>query len=365
MNLSVKFHNHTVEMLCAESVVRCTRDAYGKLAVLHRRHASAEERAPPIASSKDKDADEERTEVDAAAAEDPVKRKLLHERMFAMLLRYKSLQGHGFQAAIGKPVWEVLQKYLEVGCECFASPLNAYLPAFGSAFADVDSPFGSRGSFFNFKATAGSFAANPPFVHEVMDATAQHVLSILAAASSAPGGPALSFAVIIPGWKENSGFQAMDKSAFLRDKFVIAASDHGFADGASHQRQDPYRYSPFDTCVFILQTDKAKRKWPTSDNEFETALRSAFGACVPSESAVQRQTRKPIGGAGKSSSKKMKKKGARASKVQDPDERAATSGVVATGKRKRIKADKPKKKRKSETAQATTRAKKRKTKRGS
>jgi len=181
--------------------------------------------------------------------------------------------------------------------ECFASPLNSYLPAFGSAFADVDAAFGSRGSFFKFRPNAGSYCANPPFVHSVMDDTASHILTLLTAAAAAPGGPALSFALILPGWGDGGGFQALSASPFLRAKVVIAAPDHGFCDGASHQRQDPYRHSPFDTAIFVLQTDKASRKWPASHPSWEGALRKAFGSCVPSEAAVARQAKKSGGAA--------------------------------------------------------------------
>ena len=139
-----------------------------------------------------------------------------HQRMFALLLRYKSLQGAGFQvgrgscadgcmgacwdavamrllpgrrailhggkpgasllcwhllantaspaviscwlnslpdcwalqAAAGPPVFKLLRDRLAVGFEAFASPLNATFARFGSAFPDVDGPFGSAGSFF-------------------------------------------------------------------------------------------------------------------------------------------------------------------------------------------------------------------------
>lgn len=39
----------------------------------------------------------------------------------------------------------------------------------------------------------------------------------------------------------------------------------GFLDGASHQRRDPYRQSPWDTGVFVLQTSRASRKWPLTE----------------------------------------------------------------------------------------------------
>ena len=52
------------------------------------------------------------------------------------------------QAAAGPPVFKLLRDRLAVGFECFASPLNAAFARFGSAFPDVDGPFGSAGSFF-------------------------------------------------------------------------------------------------------------------------------------------------------------------------------------------------------------------------
>ena len=133
-------------------------------------------------------------------------RGAFHLRLFALLLRYKSLRGHGFQAAVGPDVWKVLTSKLEVGFECFASPLNAYLPAYSSGFTDVDAPFGSSGSFFGLSALKGSFAANPPFVHSIMDAAAEHALSLLDAATKAQGDHALSFVFFLPGWTESAPF---------------------------------------------------------------------------------------------------------------------------------------------------------------
>ena len=165
------------------------RPAYGKLAMLHRRNAPPEEASPPPTAEQLAEAPEapEAAEQDAvraaavagggkrAAAEEEEddddndddegpagegiggggeERKALHLRLFAMLLRYKSLQGHGYQAAIGEPVWNVLRQRLGVACEGFASPLNAYLPAFGSAFPELDGVFGSRGSFFSLEVTS-------------------------------------------------------------------------------------------------------------------------------------------------------------------------------------------------------------------
>ena len=61
--------------------------------------------------------------------------------------------------------------------------------------------------------------------------------------------------------------------------------------GASHQRADPLRASPYDTVVFVLQTERGSRKWP-ADGRFEAELRAAFAASVPLSSAAERQERK-------------------------------------------------------------------------
>jgi len=186
----------------------------------------------------------------------------------------------------------------------------------------------AAGSFFDLKPSGGSFAANPPFVDCLMDACAAHVLALLAAQGAA-GASALSFVVVLPGWKETAAYAQLSASPFLRRRVLVAAADHGYCDGASHHRQDPFRESPYDTALFVLQararptrcahharavharharamharrarthavharlvapqTDRAARKWPATD-EVEAELRAALAKCVPSASALKRQ----------------------------------------------------------------------------
>ena len=121
-----------------------------------------------------------------------------HNDLYSLLARYHALQGHGFQAACPEKVFEVLQEQFDVSFECFAyvfhlslththtrgrsslrehyvwrthiahkshsnrSPMNCYFGRYCSAFPDVDSPFGSDGSFWNWNppSTGGSFQAN-------------------------------------------------------------------------------------------------------------------------------------------------------------------------------------------------------------
>ena len=168
-------------------------------------------------------------------------RGAFHLRLFALLLRYKSLRGHGFQAAVGPDVWKVLTSKLEVGFECFASPLNAYLPAYSSGFTDVDAPFGSSGSFFGLSALKGSFAANPPFVHSIMDAAAEHALSLLDAATKAQGDHALSFVFFLPGWTESKAFfhYALPPYTLPSPNPHLPALKDAHPGGSSNQRLKP------------------------------------------------------------------------------------------------------------------------------
>ena len=114
----------------------------------------------------------------------------------------------------------------------------------------------AAGSFFDLKPSGGSFAANPPFVDCLMDACAAHVLALLEAQGAA-GPSALSFVVVLPGWSETAAYTQLSASPFLRRRVLVAAADHGYCDGASHHRQDPFRESPYDTALFVLQARAA------------------------------------------------------------------------------------------------------------
>ena len=85
----------------------------------------------------------------------------LRARAFCMLLRYSALGAHGYQAALPPSGFEVLHRRLGCSLEVFASPLNARYGRYCSAFADVDAPFGSLGSFYSFRPSEGSYEANP------------------------------------------------------------------------------------------------------------------------------------------------------------------------------------------------------------
>ncbi|KAJ3005802.1 UNVERIFIED_CONTAM: mRNA (2'-O-methyladenosine-N(6)-)-methyltransferase [Siphonaria sp. JEL0065] len=208
--------------------------------------------------------------------------------LMALLLRYKSLLGHGFQAALSNVAFNVLNREFGVDFECFASPLNARWGRHCSAFIDTDAAFGSFGDFFSFKPYEGSFQVNPPFVKPIMEKAVKHVLELLDRAESTK--KALSFVVVIPGWEECECWGSLKSSAFLKGMTLLPGDQHGFLDGAQHQRQDKYRPSPYPTGIFFLQTATATGKWPVTDKKI-ALLRYALFCSMPSQSESARRLR--------------------------------------------------------------------------
>lgn len=62
----------------------------------------------------------------------------------------------------------------------------------------------------------------------------------------------------------------------------------GYCDGASHQRKDLYRQSPFDSAVMFMQTTAAAKKWPVRE-QLLVDLRAAMAQCCPTTAAAERQ----------------------------------------------------------------------------
>ena len=218
-----------------------------------------------------------------------------HERLFVLLLRYKSILGYGFQAGVGPLVFESLQTRIGSAFECFASPLNAFhTKGFCSAFPDVDGVFGSRGDFFenikNGKIKRGSYQVNPPFVSDTMTRAVDAMGSALKAAEKTD--QPLSFTVFVPGWTDEPAWQTLSTSKFTKNQFIVAAADHGYCDGASHQRKAKFRSSLYDTGVFFLCSNKAlqsqsgQRVIARDGTLFEKDIRTAFaGARFSKEEA--------------------------------------------------------------------------------
>eukprot|EP00475_Leptophrys_vorax_P025699 TRINITY_DN3597_c0_g1_i1.p1 TRINITY_DN3597_c0_g1~~TRINITY_DN3597_c0_g1_i1.p1 ORF type:complete len:481 (-),score=127.34 TRINITY_DN3597_c0_g1_i1:35-1477(-) len=205
-----------------------------------------------------------------------------HECLFVMLARYHAIHGQGFQMAVEGSSFGVLNKRLGVTMELCASPLNNWFPKFCSAFPDVDAPFGSVGSFFNFEPKSGSFQVNPPFILEMMNKMVSDVEKHLEKPKP------FSFVVVVPGWQDTDYWKQLSASQFMRASWLISKKDHGFCDGNQHAKQDRLRESSYDTAVFVLQNDAGAQKWPVTE-EVEAEFRKAMLNSVPTLPMISRR----------------------------------------------------------------------------
>ncbi|ETV78266.1 hypothetical protein H257_08434 [Aphanomyces astaci] len=190
--------------------------------------------------------------------------------LFCLLLRYESLDGGGFQAALNEECFDVLLRHFDCNMECFASPFNSRYGRFCSAFLDTDRVFGSFGSFFDFHPTSGCFEANPPFVPALIAKMASHMTLCLQNATKA-----LSFIVIIPAWEHTEGWQLLKNSPFNKEYLLLSQKHHGYCEGKQQMRPTRYRIASFDTSVFFWQNAMAASKWPVTDAALDD-LRLAF-----------------------------------------------------------------------------------------
>lgn len=202
---------------------------------------------------------------------------LLH--VWRMILRYQAVfgpgrfEGGGLHAAIPSAVFQCLQDRLGVTVECFASPLNATLSQYCSMFPDTDAVFGSKGSFFDFEPTEGSFEANPPFVEEILVLMIERMAMLLDKAS----GP-MSFCVFLASWTDTPAWPLLQHSPFMRREISLPAREHVYVSG--HQHLNPAVFDAVhSSTVFVLQNDAGAALWPASV-AFERDLREAFSRPV-------------------------------------------------------------------------------------
>lgn len=185
----------------------------------------------------------------------------------SMLLRYSSMMeptkeasftGTNMHAAIPSTLMNMLVATLKVDTECFASPLNASLAKYMSAFPDTDAPFGSIGSFYQYSFSEGSYEANPPFTEENISLMIDHMENSLAKADEQSKG--LSFFIVVPNWIDSS-IDRLRISQWNRLGMVILANQHRYIAGQQHMVDTTF-VAPFESYICILQSSVGTSVYP-------------------------------------------------------------------------------------------------------
>lgn len=205
--------------------------------------------------------------------------------LVSVLLRYDAMMepssetgfaGVNLHAAIMPTLFDILGRTLGIDTECFASPLNAYLGRYMSAFPDVDAPFGSIGSFFEHEFTSGSFEANPPFANEVITPMTVRMENALEQANRT--GNALSFFVVVPNWLNSPSVLRLKQSAYKKYELVIGKGKHSYLGGEQHRVSTTGESSfvaTFETYIIILQSNSGTTKYKIPPN-IGTLISSSF-----------------------------------------------------------------------------------------
>ena len=189
------------------------------------------------------------------------------QRTFALLARYDTIGGAGYQAAMPEPAFDYLTAAYDVTTECFASPLNCYLPRFHSAFPDTDGWYGSQGSFFALRCAddgvGGSYESNPPFLELNMCCNALLVLLLLERAEY--NKSALQFIVVWPGWDDTPAYTLLMDSGYCHRFLSLDKHEHTYKEGYQHRSTQLYRSSQAKSFVFWMQTSEAMRRYAVTE----------------------------------------------------------------------------------------------------
>lgn len=211
------------------------------------------------------------------------------EALFCLLCRYDMIQGAGLQAGVPGAIMDVLLGRFDCRMECFASPFNCRYDCFASAFEDVDTPFGSRGSFFELPAmsdddnsqsiasieTGICFEANPPFCDGLILQLDQKITDVLLQERKTP----IMFAVFVPAWRDSDCYKALLANQCLTKHILLKQGEHWYAEGTQHRRKESFRVASFDTSILFYQNAAAQNLWnlQKDDNPVFSELKEAFG----------------------------------------------------------------------------------------
>ena len=123
------------------------------------------------------------------------------EHVFACVSRYNSVfypDGGRLQASQPHALFQFCFHWFGATIEAFASPFNRNMlyPVYYSAFPDVDSVFGSSGSFFDAQLPPGVALCCPPSDSAFLNAAARFITALL----QRDMGRNTSFVVVVPDW---------------------------------------------------------------------------------------------------------------------------------------------------------------------
>lgn len=192
--------------------------------------------------------------------------ELAKARIFAMTFRHETLAEQKVGVPLALPLAASTAMKLQFGVqhECFASPWNATTGTFCSLFADTDSFFGSRGNFFDYRPTVGSFLVHPPPDMQTMQDACNHVVRLLSESVRS-----LSFCLVVSAdlLVPITDLIEPEHAILVRHCTVLPRGKHCFLAGMQHRQVGKsdeltrITMEKGDSHLYWLQNDAGSREF--------------------------------------------------------------------------------------------------------
>lgn len=202
------------------------------------------------------------------------------EAIARMLMRYSSIASGGQHWNIPYAVYQRLVEAHGLAVEGFASPVNsqtmrwrhkadshlrvAHPTGFCSLFPDVDKPFGSLGSHFDYDFAGTTSTIFPPGTLDIMDTVVRRCVKTLDRAAVA-GTPTRMF-FEMPDWTDTYYFRELSTSKYLEASFQLRSNEYYFENSNDGDTVIPAR---FPSSFFVLSTGYA----PADYSDVQRAFR--------------------------------------------------------------------------------------------
>ena len=124
-----------------------------------------------------------------------LEKELYDDYIFCLLFRYSYMDADNQQLAIIYIIKDMFKSY-GVNFELFGSGINTICDNYCSLFYDIESNFGSNGSFFDIQIDEGIYWCNPPYDETIMTNVGIKLTSILQKKTVNK----VAFLVTIPVW---------------------------------------------------------------------------------------------------------------------------------------------------------------------
>lgn len=151
----------------------------------------------------------------------PLASRCFFLNLFKMLYRYETLNlvaKETMQLSMNNKYYDELMKK-GVEFECFASPINAHLKKFCSAFYETDEIFGSYGSIFAnlaaiMKGKDINLSSNPPYQLHIINEHVKELLELLDFNQKI--GKKNNVYMVLPKWDDAEFFSLLKESKFTK-----------------------------------------------------------------------------------------------------------------------------------------------------